>query len=672
MKKFFFFLIVCFSFVNIYPQNWEKVDTIFSPSGVIVKSFTAPAFADLDEDGDFDLLLGNLGDRADFYENIGTLQFPKFKMDNSLLDPVYNGTPNNADYPAFVDLDGDSDIDMVIGGYNGILYYENIGTKTAPEFQKVDSFFTEVNPLIGTDARPAFIDIDHDGDYDLFVGVGESLIGPAPTAGITLAFRNNGDANNPIWVQDNSLAANIVDAGLNAYPAFVDLDGDSDFDLLIGRDLQTFIYYKNTGNQSAPVWTRDYTVFAGIESTNYWKDPWFCDLDGDADFDLIYGTDDGDILFYSNIGTVNNPVFQYNPAYFSIKKVSGSSTVSFGDFDKDGDQDLISGSPYDNFQYFRNDGDSTKPNFKKVTTSFSSISAGFRCSPFFTDIDNDNDLDIISGVGTAGKVTAYINNGSSFSTNTTIFSGVQVNYQSVPAIADIDNDGDLDILVGSDDQNDTKFFINDGSNNFSLNTTMFAGISFPGSCRPALADIDNDYDYDLIIGRLFGEITYYENKGNPREPIWQLNDTLFAGIEVKQSAHPGFADLDGDGRLDMVIGEYDGNFTYYKNLFAVVTDVKETNNSVPKNFSLEQNYPNPFNPSTTIEFKVAEPGYVSIKIFDALGREVAALVNEFMQPGNYKTSFNTSSFSQRITSGIYFYRLETPSFTQTKKMILLK
>jgi len=177
---------------------------------------------------------------------------------------------------------------------------------------------------------------------------------------------------------------------------------------------------------------------------------------------------------------------------------------------------------------------------------------------------------------------------------------------------------------------------------------------------------------NFLFKRATAEITYYENKGNPREPIWQLNDTLFAGIEVKQSAHPGFADLDGDGRLDMVIGEYDGNFTYYKNLFAVVTDVKETNNSVPKNFSLEQNYPNPFNPSTTIEFKVAEPGYVSIKIFDALGREVAALVNEFMQPGNYKTSFNTSSFSQRITSGIYFYRLETPSFTQTKKMILLK
>ena len=92
----------------------------------------------------------------------------------------------------------------------------------------------------------------------------------------------------------------------------------------------------------------------------------------------------------------------------------------------------------------------------------------------------------------------------------------------------------------------------------------------------------------------------------------------------------------------------------------------------PEDFLLSQNYPNPFNPSTSLEYKIAEPGFVSIKVFDALGREVATLVNEFMQPGNYKTNFNASSVNSRITSGVYFYRLETPSFTQTKKMVLLK
>jgi len=88
----------------------------------------------------------------------------------------------------------------------------------------------------------------------------------------------------------------------------------------------------------------------------------------------------------------------------------------------------------------------------------------------------------------------------------------------------------------------------------------------------------------------------------------------------------------------------------------------------PKDFLLSQNFPNPFNPTTSIEYKLAEPNFVSIKVFDALGREVAALVNEFMQPGNYNINFNASI----LTSGIYFYQLKTSSFVQTKKMLVLK
>ena len=105
-----------------------------------------------------------------------------------------------------------------------------------------------------------------------------------------------------------------------------------------------------------------------------------------------------------------------------------------------------------------------------------------------------------------------------------------------------------------------------------------------------------------------------------------------------------------------------------RNFSDIVSGVDDRQLTLPKNFSLEQNYPNPFNPSTTIEFRIAEPGYVSIKVFDALGREVAALVNEFMQPGNYNINFDASM----LTSGIYFYQLKTSSFVQTKKMLLLK
>ena len=89
---------------------------------------------------------------------------------------------------------------------------------------------------------------------------------------------------------------------------------------------------------------------------------------------------------------------------------------------------------------------------------------------------------------------------------------------------------------------------------------------------------------------------------------------------------------------------------------------------VPNNCSLSQNYPNPFNPSTKINFDIVKPGFVSLKVFDILGKEVATLVSENLSAGSYETDFDGSNLS----SGVYFYRIETNEFTQVKKMILNK
>ncbi len=101
-----------------------------------------------------------------------------------------------------------------------------------------------------------------------------------------------------------------------------------------------------------------------------------------------------------------------------------------------------------------------------------------------------------------------------------------------------------------------------------------------------------------------------------------------------------------------------------------------------QNFKLEQNYPNPFNPSTTISFSIPTEEFVSLKVFNSLGEEVAELVNETKPAGNYSISFDAGSHSgavrnlpavrQGLTSGIYFYKLSAGDFTQTKKMIYLK
>jgi len=89
---------------------------------------------------------------------------------------------------------------------------------------------------------------------------------------------------------------------------------------------------------------------------------------------------------------------------------------------------------------------------------------------------------------------------------------------------------------------------------------------------------------------------------------------------------------------------------------------------IPDNFYLSQNYPNPFNPTATIEFGLQKSGYVSIRVFDMLGREAAVLVNEVRKAGVYTAVFDGSKF----TSGAYFYRIETNGFTDTKRMLLIK
>jgi hypothetical protein len=100
-----------------------------------------------------------------------------------------------------------------------------------------------------------------------------------------------------------------------------------------------------------------------------------------------------------------------------------------------------------------------------------------------------------------------------------------------------------------------------------------------------------------------------------------------------------------------------------------VTGVEENHNGLlPVKYSLDQNYPNPFNPSTQINYSVAKSGLVKISVYDILGREVNVLVNEVKNPGFYSVDFNGSSLS----SGLYFYKMESNGFVDTKKMTLIK
>jgi hypothetical protein len=107
----------------------------------------------------------------------------------------------------------------------------------------------------------------------------------------------------------------------------------------------------------------------------------------------------------------------------------------------------------------------------------------------------------------------------------------------------------------------------------------------------------------------------------------------------------------------------------------VTNDVSEYAVGVPLTFGLHQNYPNPLNPSTRIRFDlpaaqagVSGSGFVSLKVYDVLGRVVATLVNEELKPGSYEVTWDASA----VASGVYFYRLKAGEFVETKRLVLMR
>ena len=113
-----------------------------------------------------------------------------------------------------------------------------------------------------------------------------------------------------------------------------------------------------------------------------------------------------------------------------------------------------------------------------------------------------------------------------------------------------------------------------------------------------------------------------------------------------------------------------GNYQIWSVPIEILSVGVDKDNQIPITFELKQNYPNPFNPSTSIDFYIPKSSYVSVKIYDITGKEIADLINDFINAGTHKINFDAANYN--LASGIYFYKLQTNDFTQTKPMMLLK
>ena len=124
----------------------------------------------------------------------------------------------------------------------------------------------------------------------------------------------------------------------------------------------------------------------------------------------------------------------------------------------------------------------------------------------------------------------------------------------------------------------------------------------------------------------------------------------------------------GNNLMAFWMDNFSGTYQIWQNKISLISLSIKNINTFPKQFSLKQNYPNPFNPKTKIKYEIAKSGFVSLKIYDVLGREIKTLVNENKNVGFYEIEFDANN----LNSGIYFYKLTTNNFSEMKKMILIK
>jgi hypothetical protein len=366
---------------------------------------------------------------------------------------------------------------------------------------------------------------------------------------------------------NGNLTAGTYSGSVNySKPFFVDIDGDNNFDLFIGGDQGNLHFYENIGTVWVDTWSFGSDFYDSIDAGDK-SDPAFADIDADGDFDLFMGIQDGTIYYFRNDGTSASPLWTYITDFYGSIDVWMNSSPSFVDIDADGDFDLFVGEQDGSIHFYRNEGTPSNANF---IFDNDSLDIGTRSLPTYVDIDADGDFDLLCG-NSEGTVTYYRNDGTptlqnwTFVTNT--YNGMDVGNTTSPFFCDIDNDGDYDMWIGEYVGN-INYYRNIGTPSnasWELVRQHPFCLDVGSSSIPIFIDMDLDNDYDLFFGRWWGRITFYENTGSSIIPQWTIVTLFYESIDVGWNSHPDFVDIDGDNDPDLFIGEVDGNINYYRN-----------------------------------------------------------------------------------------------------------
>lgn len=622
---------------------------------------------DYDSDGDMDLFTYNAGGIALYANQYNALTGLQFSLASNQIQTRYGGFQTNiyasrVNAPAISDLDNDGDMDILAFSISGswVEHHRNYG---------IDS--------LSSPSALLYDNIPMCWGYFILANTGNVAQLPPvlPTCPLYPANplrQNDIDAERALPGPLQALQdSRVRHAGSSLL--VVDLDGDGDKDVLNGDILgNNVLYLENCGTpDSAWICSQD-SAFPSYDIPVTMRDmasPHYFDVDNDGNKDFVVGSfyfsaeDHVNMKLYRNVTNNTTNVFEFVTDRWLVDGMidvgTGAHPVFF-DVDQDGKRDLLvandyyfnGGAPVAKIAYYRNTGSAGSSEFTWVSDDFSGISTTglLGLFPTFGDLDGDGDSDMLLGES-SGHLMFYQNIAGSG--NPCVFVLSQVNYQSIdigdnatPQLVDVDRDGLLDLLIG-ERSGTLNYYRNSGTATlpvFSFVSSGFGGVSvvkptanpFAGFSVPFLFDTGSGYE--LIVGSLSGYLYHYTGIDGNLSGTFTLADSMYQNIFQPVNASPAMHDVNGDGRLDLVVGTYSGGVVLYtRQLISSLADPGLTQGPY---FDL---FPNPARQEISIRLS-GLPEEPVFEVRDVLGslvvrgrvQQVSSLIDiTFLTPGVY-------------------------------------